>query len=43
MAELAYLLHWPLDQLDAMAPDELMQWRERAVAIHNHIHGGQQQ
>lgn len=37
MADVAFFFHWPLGQLDAMPPDELMDWRNRAIAIHNKI------
>lgn len=38
MADVAFFFHWPLVTLDAMPPDELMDWRNRAIDIHNRIH-----
>lgn len=37
MVELAFLLHWPPAVLDAMPTDELLDWRDRAVQLHNRI------
>ena len=37
IAEVAYFFHWPLDTLEAMPLPELMDWRNRAVGIHNTI------
>jgi len=40
MADIAAVFHWPPDVLDAMTPDDLMQWRalagERAGAPTSH-------
>ncbi|AQZ99601.1 hypothetical protein B5M06_16475 [Comamonas kerstersii] len=38
MAHVAFFFHWPLADLDAMSVDELLDWRERAVGIHNQLH-----
>lgn len=38
MAQVAFFFHWPLADMDAMPPEELMDWRERAVGIHNQLH-----
>lgn len=38
MAHVAFFFHWPLAELDAMPPEELLDWRERAVSIHNQLH-----
>ena len=32
------IFHWPPSQLDAMTVDELVGWRNKAVALHNQIH-----
>ncbi|MBB2778584.1 GpE family phage tail protein [Comamonas aquatica] len=37
MAEVAYFFHWSLCSMDAMPLEELLDWRERAVGIHNRI------
>lgn len=38
MAQVAFFFHWPLAELDAMPLEELLDWRERAVSIHNQLH-----
>lgn len=35
MADVAMLLHWTPDTMDAMGLGELMQWRHLAVERHN--------
>ncbi|RGE46133.1 GpE family phage tail protein [Comamonas testosteroni] len=37
MATIAIIFHWPPSELWPMSLDELMDWRERAVALHNKI------
>lgn len=37
MADVAFFFHWPLAELEAMPPEELMEWRERAVSVHNRL------
>lgn len=32
MADIAAIFHWPLSELDALSPLELVEWRERAAA-----------
>lgn len=39
MAEVAAIFHWPLSELAALTLDELIDWRERAVAVWNRMHG----
>ena len=38
MIELAFILHWQPQDMDAMDLGELLQWRERAVKLHNQMH-----
>ena len=38
MADVATLLHWPPQVMDAMEVSELMQWRHLAVERHNAMH-----
>lgn len=38
MAQVAFFFHWPPAVLDAMPPEELLDWRDRAVGIHNQLH-----
>lgn len=38
MAQVAFFFHWSLAEMDAMPLEELMDWRERAVNIHNQLH-----
>lgn len=37
MAEIAAIFHWPLSELRALPVDELLDWRERAVATWNRM------
>lgn len=37
MAEVAFFFHWSLESLETLPLHELMDWRERAVGIHNTI------
>lgn len=39
MADVAGIFHWPLSDLVAMPIDELVMWRERAVAWWNRHRG----
>ena len=41
MADVAMLLHWPPEVMDAMEVSELMQWRNLAVERHNAMHATQ--
>ncbi|WP_459663741.1 GpE family phage tail protein [Novosphingobium sp. 11B] len=34
---MAYILHWPKSELETLDLDELMEWRNRAVAIWNRM------
>lgn len=38
MIELAFILHWQPQAMEAMELDDLLQWRERAVKLHNQMH-----
>lgn len=40
MADIAAIFHWPLSELAAMDVIELLDWRARAVARWNRMHGG---
>lgn len=35
MAHVAFFFHWPLATMDAMSIEELLDWRDRAIEIHN--------
>ncbi|MEB5967336.1 GpE family phage tail protein [Comamonas testosteroni] len=37
MADIAIIFHWPLSELWPMSLEELMDWRGRAVELHNKI------
>lgn len=37
MDVVAFFFHWTPADMDAMDPAELMDWRERAIAIHNRL------
>ncbi|KGH12140.1 P2 GpE family protein [Comamonas thiooxydans] len=37
MADIAAIFHWPPGELWAMSLEELMDWRRRAVELHNQI------
>lgn len=39
MAEIAAVFHWSLSELSALELDELLDWRERAVAAWNRMNG----
>ncbi|WDF74147.1 GpE family phage tail protein [Novosphingobium sp. KACC 22771] len=36
---MAAIFHWPKETLDAMALDELLGWRERAISRWNRMQG----
>lgn len=38
MAHVAFFFHWPLAAMDAMSIEELLDWRDRAIGIHNALH-----
>lgn len=38
MATIAAVFHWPHSELAAMSIGELLDWRERAVAMWNQMH-----
>lgn len=38
MADVAYLLHWPPESMNAMELAELVRWRNLAVDRHNQVH-----
>jgi hypothetical protein len=33
MAEVAYVFHWPLSEIDALTMDELQAWHDQALRI----------
>ena len=35
MADIAFVFHWPLSELDAMSIEDIGRWRELAAARHN--------
>ena len=37
MAEVAFFFHWPPSAMETMPVDELTDWRDRAIAIHNKL------
>lgn len=37
MDVVAFFFHWTPEVMEAMDPAELMDWRERAIAIHNRL------
>ena len=39
MADIAAVFHWPLSELRALELDQLVAWRERAVACWNRMQG----
>lgn len=39
MADIAAIFHWPKAELEALTLPELLDWRERAVARWNRMHG----
>lgn len=39
MADIAAIFHWPRSELEALPIEELMDWRERAVASWNQMWG----
>ncbi|MCC6478064.1 MAG: GpE family phage tail protein [Sphingomonadaceae bacterium] len=39
MTDIAAIFHWSLADMEAMDLPELADWRERAVAWHNRVHG----
>ncbi|WP_327195740.1 GpE family phage tail protein [Novosphingobium sp. Leaf2] len=42
IAEIAAVFHWPLSELAAMPIDDLLDWRERAIAIWNRMHASKE-